>query len=44
MSTNMAALLGALSAACMVGAIVLLMVDIYIAWQDRKERKKEDEK
>ena len=41
MSTNMAALLGALAAACMVGSICLLVTDIYIILQDRKEKKKE---
>lgn len=41
---QMSTVLAALSAACMVAAIVLLMVDIYITWQDRKERKKENEK
>lgn len=39
MSTNMAAVLAGLAAACMVGAICLIATDIYLLLKDQKARR-----
>lgn len=42
MSIKIADLLTALSAACMIGSMVLLGIDVWLIWQDRKKRREED--
>ena len=42
MSVKISDLLMALSAVCMIGSMVLLGIDVWLIWQDRKKRREED--